>query len=65
MAKQQFKHKDCILIDVMKNNGDIFVTTLKYYHPTIFKVNMKEIEQFVFSKLPTLKSRNDIKLILY
>lgn len=54
-----------IKIDVMVLGGAKFYRTLTYTHCPLFKLTVKDIEDYVFSKLPTLRYRNDVQLVVY
>lgn len=53
-----------VKIDVMILGGAKFYCTLVYQFCALFKLNMADVERFVFEKRPTLKYRNDVVLIL-
>ena len=53
-----------VKIDVMILGGAKFYCTLLYQFCPLFKLNMADVERFVFEKRPTLKYRNDVVLVL-
>lgn len=54
-----------IKVDVMIDGGTRFYRTIIYHHCPLFKLRVKDIEDYVFSKLPTLRYRNDVQLVVY
>lgn len=53
-----------IKIDVMRDGGDTFVKTLEYEYNHLFKIDLKDLESFVYKKLPTLKYYKDVVLVM-
>lgn len=52
-------------IDVMVMGGGRFYKTLVYTYNPLFKVRIDEVCNFVFNRLPSLRNRTDIELVLY
>jgi hypothetical protein len=48
----------------MKDGGDTFVKTLEYEYNPLFKLDLKDVEDFVLKKLPTLKYYKDVVLVI-
>lgn len=51
-------------IDVMVQGGAKFYCTLKYQYNPLFKLSPDDIGRFVYEKRPTLKYRNDVRIIV-
>lgn len=51
-------------IDVMVQGGAKFYCTLKYQYNPLFKLSPADIVRFVYEKRPTLKYRNDVRIIV-
>jgi len=49
----------------MLQNGKKFYRTLKYQYNPLFHVNLETVIDWVYDKLPSLESRNDVQLIFY
>lgn len=49
----------------MIQGGAKFYKTLIYFHNPLFKLNVVDVHDFVISKLPSLKQRNDVELVMY
>lgn len=54
-----------IKIDVMVNGGGKFYKTLRYRYNPLFKFDYDEMYDWVTRQLPSIKSRNDVQLVLY
>lgn len=52
-------------IDVMTMGGGRFYKTLIYTYNPLLKIKLDEVFRFVFDRLPSLKNRTDVKLVLY
>lgn len=52
-------------IDVMVMGGGRFYKTLVYTYNPLFKIRLDEVFRFVFDRLPSLKDRTDVELVLY
>ena len=53
-----------LVIDVMVMGGVKFYRQLTYSYNPLFKIDLKDVEQFVYEKCPTLKCRKDVVLIM-
>ena len=53
-----------IKVDVMVLGGAKFYRTLIYTHCPLFKLRVRDIEDYVYEKLPSLKYRNDVQLVI-
>lgn len=51
-------------IDVMLRGGAKFYCTLKYEYNPLFKINLEDVIRFVFERLPSLKDRDDVQLVI-
>lgn len=51
-------------IDVMTNNGERFYRTVRYDYNHLFMMDMKDVEEFVFRKCPTLKGEKGVVLVI-
>lgn len=51
-------------IDVMLRGGAKFYCTLRYEYNPLFKLNLEDVLNFVFEKLPSLKNRDDVHLVI-
>ena len=51
-------------IDVMTNNGDRFYRTVRYDYNPLFRMDMKEVEDYVYRKCPTLKGEKGVVLVI-
>lgn len=52
-------------IDVMIMGGARFYKTLFYTYNPLFKIKIEDIAAFAMDKLPSLKNRNDVELVVY
>ena len=52
-------------IDVMVMGGGRFYKTLVYTYNPLFKIRSDEVFRFVFDRLPSLRNRTDVELVLY
>ena len=48
--------------DVMKNDGEDFVCTMKMPHNPLFKLKLQEVLDYIQSKRPTLKYEKDVMI---
>lgn len=53
-----------LFIDVMVQGGVKFYCSLIYDYNPLFKLDIKDIEEYVYKKRPTLKYRKDVVLII-
>ncbi|MBO6282808.1 MAG: hypothetical protein J6M63_02635 [Pseudobutyrivibrio sp.] len=51
-------------IDVMLRGGAKFYCTLKYEYNPLFKIDLEDVIRFVFERLPSLKDRDDVQLVI-
>ena len=51
-------------IDVMLMGGAKFYCTLKYEYNPLFKIDLEDVIRFVFERLPSLKDRDDVQLVI-
>ena len=55
---------DILNIDVMTNNGKYFYKSLKYNYNSLFKFDLESMMSWLYESLPSLKTRDDVKLHL-
>ncbi len=48
----------------MLRGGAKFYCTLKYEYNPLFKIDLEDIIRFVFERLPSLKDRDDVQLVI-
>ena len=52
-------------IDVMLNGGGKFYKTLCYMYNPLFKFDFDAMCDWVLDQLPSLRSREDVELVIY
>ncbi len=51
-------------IDVMANNGRTFYHTIEYPHCELYRIDVEDVIKYVIQKLPTVKYRKDVILVM-
>lgn len=51
-------------IDVMTHGGERFYRTVRYDYNPLFRMDMKEVEDYVYRKCPTLKGEKGVVLVI-
>lgn len=52
-------------IDVMMGGGARFYKTLVFHYNPLYKLTVEDIEAFAMEKLPSLRDRDDVELVVY
>ena len=53
-----------VYIDVMTNKGKRFYKSLQYSYSPLFRFNLKCMISWLYDSLPSLKTKDDVKLHL-
>lgn len=52
-------------IDVMIMGGARFYKTLVYTYNPLFKIKIEDIVAYAMDRLPSLRNRDDVKIVVY
>ena len=55
---------DTVYIDVMTDRGNHFYKSLQYSYSPLFKFDLKGMLSWLYDSLPSLKTKDDVKLHL-
>ena len=63
-AENSRRGKMKVNVDVMTHGGERFYRTVRYEHNPLFRMDMKEVEDYVYRKCPTLKGEKGVVLVI-